>query len=800
MTPAYTVRIGLGIGLISAALIQTEVLLTRLLSVVVWYHFAFVAISVALLGLSVAAVIVHAVGGRLREEATPEYVAYGAAATAVAIILVDVALLHATPDWFGTGAGVFTRPTFRLGALFLLAALPFTAGGFSVALSLSRWSTDVHRLYFWDLVGAGAGGASVVPLLSVMPAPIALLVPAVICGAAALTVVTARGRARSISRLAIAAPLALLLTAPFTNLFEIRVAKGVSLARVRPEYNRWNSFSMVTVLPQAGFRGWAPSNRYTGPIPEQKALVIDMNAMTVLTKLSGAPSELAHLSFDLSAFVYRVRPKPERACVLGAGAGRDVLSALGAGAAHVTAVEINPLIVDDVVRGRYRAFTGDLYRRPDVTVAVEDGRSFVARSDARWNVVQLSMVDTSAATAAGAYALTENSLYTREAFVELLRHLEPAGVLSVGSVSLPELAVGARLTSVARSALESLGRDPARSIAVIAAPWASLPNTVMYDVLVAPDGFDAVDRERILAEARALGFVPVYVPGQPPTALPGEPRRVDDLASAQVPSYAGALDVSPTTDDRPFFFYQSRLSDLGRALTASGPEHLFGNGMAILAKLLLLSAVLSAVLAFLPLIVGGARIRAGGGSVLADGAYAACLGVGFMFVEIGLLLRSSLHLGHPAASLTVVLLVLLVAGGVGSLLFARERTGARAASVLAAVIALTVAFAVVSQPLFSATRTLSGGVRALIVGLAILPLGLVIGAPLPLALGAVSTRAGARIPWLWAVNGATSVLASVLATLVGLHFGVRAVLIAGAGFYALALLLSRPVMRRIPSG
>jgi hypothetical protein len=799
MKPDYSLRVGLGVALLSGALIQTEVLLTRLLSVVVWYHFAFVAISVALFGLGAAALGVHFAGERLPNERTLEHMAAGAIATAGAVVLVDLALLNVSPDWFGVGgAAAFTQPTAKLLGLFVLAALPFAAGGFSIALALTRFTERVERVYFWDLAGAGIGGASVVPLLDVVGAPLALLLPASIAiGAALLFAATSRGVRRwGAAAFAIVALLG--GTSGRSGLFEIRVAKGVRLDALGPELNRWNSFSMVTVLSQSGFRGWAPSPFFTGPVPEQKTLVIDMNAMTSLVRFSGDFAEVSHLSFDLSAFVYRVRPDPPRVCVIGAGGGRDVLSALAAGADHVTAVEINPLIVNDVVRGKYRDFTGNLYGRPDVSVVVEDGRSFVARSADRWDVIQLSMVDTSAATAAGAYVLTENSLYTSDAIVELARHLRHRGVLSVGSVSLADLSVGARLASIARDALERMGRDPTRGVAVLGARWSADPNAILYDVLISPDGFDEGDILRIKSHAEALAFVPVYVPGAPPLPIPGEPSQIGRILGARSPAElalarAGPLDVSPATDDRPFFFYQNRLSDLGAALVASGPAHLLGNGMAILAKLLVVTLLLAFAMALGPALVRGHEIRAGGGSAAIDASYVAALGFGFMFVEVALLQKTSIHLGHPTATLTVVLLVLLLAGGVGSALFARVVTRRRMAQVLACVVVLAIASAFGSERILSATRGLGGTGRALVAAATIVPVGLAMGAPLPLALGAISRRAGGRIAWLWAINGATSVLGSVLATLTGLSFGIRATLLAGAGFYALALILSRRV-------
>src|SRR5690606_12833946 len=149
------------------------------------------------------------------------------------------------------------------------------------------------------------------------------------------------------------------------------------------------------------------------------------------------------------------KPDTSAACVIGAGGGKDVIASLASGTQEVTAVEVNPIIVNQVMRGRYREYVGDLYGRADVTAVVEDGRSFVRRTEKKFDIVHLSMVDTSAASAAGAYALTENALYTQEAFEDFIQALKPGGVLSVSSVSLPDLWVGARLASIARAALQN---------------------------------------------------------------------------------------------------------------------------------------------------------------------------------------------------------------------------------------------------------------------------------------------------------------------------------------------------------
>ena len=201
----------------------------------------------------------------------------------------------------------------------------------------------------------------------------------------------------------------------------VKIAKQIDLRRYPPEFDAWNSFSQVTVLPVSHFSGWGRSPAYHGAPAQQKSLYIDLGAMTTLTRFDGSFDSVEYALYDLSAFVFRARPSPDEVCIIGAGGGKDVLAALAAGSHRVTAVEINSLIVDGVMRGKFREFTGGLYSRPDVEVHVEDGRSFVRRTSRRFDVLQLSMVDTSAATAAGAFALTENSLYTTDAFADFCR-------------------------------------------------------------------------------------------------------------------------------------------------------------------------------------------------------------------------------------------------------------------------------------------------------------------------------------------------------------------------------------------
>lgn len=783
-------------------MMTTELIVTRVFSVIIWYHFAFFAISVALFGTGAAAVVVHLRQRTLVTDGAARRISSAAAAFAVSLVAVDVILVNLTPDWFGGATpGPFTVLTGKLLVLFLLAATPFFLGGFAVSLAMSRYSQHVHRLYFSDLTGAGLGCALVVPMLGLLGGPIALVASAAIAVVASFLFARIDdGGRRSGNGAVFAGVAAVVLGAVFaiSGGLNVRVAKGIDLVRFPPEYNRWNSFSMVTVLPVGGFRGWGTSPAYHGPVPEQKTLVIDLNAATSLTRFDGRLESVAYSLFDLSAMVYRIKSNASDVCVIGAGGGKDVLAALAAGAKHVTAVEINPLIVDGVVRGAYRDFTGGLYFRPDVDVHVEDGRSFVRGTDRRFDVVLLSMVDTSAATAAGAYSLTENSLYTSDAFADFLSRLTPNGVLSVSTVSLEGLAVGARLVAIARDALERIGASPARSIAVIQTPWLG-STAVLHDVLVKPAGFTDDEVRALSISATQLGFQVAYLPGQPVTATTPENQWIGEIVNTPdardlSKKMAGwPVDTSAVSDERPFFFYQNRLRDFLPALVASGTSHLFGNGLVVLAKVLLVALFVVSLFLLLPLFVARTDVRRGAGPASADLAYVSCLGLGFMFVEIGVLQRFTIYLGHPTYTLAVVLFVVLVSGGLGSRAFAsfdaptRRRRLAVAIALLIAYLAL---LAVVAPRFFDATLASAAPLRAFASALLLAPLGFAMGIPFPAGLHAVSERAASRVPWLWAVNSATSVLGSVLATLVSLHAGIDASLAVGAALYAGALALS----------
>ncbi len=787
MSQVPSLRLRLGIALTTAALMMTELLLTRIFSVTIWYHFALLAISVALFGSGIAAAWVYVRRQRLERANLGAWLSGCAIALAISIAVVDVVMVRLAPDWFSGMFGLFTVMTLRLGLVFVLAAVPFFLGGVVLALSLVRHPLYVHHIYAWDLFGAGVGCLLVIPALAVFGGPLALWSAA---GLACLAAMLFAGplRRRLAGALATAAILVVVASIGQTQgLFALRAAKGIDLEKFPPEFARWNAFSLVSVLPDHGFVGWGTSPKFRGDVPEQKTLVIDMNATTTLTRFTGDFAEVPHLRFDLTGFVYRLRPVSDHVAVIGAGGGKDVLTALQAGARHVSAIEINPLIVEDVMRGAYRDYTGDLYNRSDVSVVNRDGRTFMEQSGEAFDMIQISMVDTSAATVAGAFALAENSLYTQEATTSLIGGLRQHGVLSLSARSFPGLSLGARLVSLGQAGLWAHGEDPATSMIVL--------RTVdgLYNILVQRGPIPPAIVEATRVQAQALGFVPVYLPGVDPAELPhgrfDEDRWIEATLAANSPAEVAAvqrtfpLDVSAPTDDRPFFFYQNRLRDVGKVLTDQN-AHLLGNGLAVLLRVLVIALFGSALMIAVPWwLAKRTSSKASHPPMTWFLSYAAILGIGFMFVEIALIQRLNLYLGHPTMSLVVVLAILLLGGGLGSRLIAGYHTPKRA---LWWGLGLIIGYLVVVLQsgllpwLFDQTRQLPLGGRAGVAAAVVAPGALALGTALPAGMRAVASQMHLQLPWFWAVNGATSVLGTVLATLTAIHGGFTA-----AGWVAL---------------
>jgi len=769
-----------GIACVSAALLMTELALTRIFSVTMYYHFAFLAISIALFGLSASGVLVFVLRSRLATIATSTLLAatamlHGAATLVALAFLVRIRV----------GLDYSTENLFLMLAIYGLATLPFLTGGAVVSLSFARLSSRINMVYASDLLGAATGCLLLIPLLNALGAP------GVVMTAAGLSMIAALcfspGRARVGVGLGAVGLLAVPSCAQFAGRSPFAVVDTKGHVGDRILFSKWNSFSRVAVYDRA-HGDWSLSPTYTGPKIDTLFMDIDSAASTPIVKGTGKLADAGSLKYELTAIGYRLVENPSgfSALVIGPGGGRDLLSALVFGASHVDGVEINPIIARDVMLDRFRTYSGGIYADPKVSVYVDDGRSFVRRSSTKYDVIQASLVDTWAATAAGAYTLTENSLYTAEAFGEYLDHLSDRGVLTITRWVFD----GLRLVSLAQAACAARGLDASKHLAII-----RFDRVATFLLKRRP--FTDADTARLVERSRELGFAVLYAPGvdaSEPGPDPFEMARYGTGAGdyrklilapdrerflAEYP-----LDIRPTTDDRPFFFHTTRLAK--QFDVAFGKSMLFGNGLSALLTLFGISAVLVILFIIGPLLL---VVRERGTGWPAWLIYFGALGAGFMLLEVALLQQFVLLLGHPVYSLTVTLFSLLLGTGLGSFVSRRIPADRVKAITLRAVLVVAVAGLLAPSlvpKLIDVAIPWSLTLRIVTAVAILVPLGFVLGLPLPGGMRLLAERSPQIIPWGWGLNGAFSVVGATLAVFIAMNWGFSTALIAGAATYAAA--------------
>jgi spermine/spermidine synthase len=809
-----------GVALVSATLLMTELALTRIFSVVMYYHFAFLAISIALFGLSASGVFAYVARRRLDRYSTDALLSIESLVYAVTLIVALFFLVRLRVGLNYSPANLVLMLT-----IYALAALPFFTGGLVVTLAISRLSAQVNAVYASDLIGAAAGCLILIPLLDRLGAP------GVVLSAAALALAAAALFAPPPLRARIGAAGACVLLVPLAGQlsglagFDVVDTKGHRGDRIL--FSKWNSFSRIGVYERT-HGDWSLSPAYKGPLPDTRFMDIDSAASTPILGLAPDLSNAQYLHYELTALAYHLvgarysgpdasrhplspgehlapstlqrAPTGFTALVIGPGGGRDLASALVFGASRVDGVEINPIIANDVMRERFRDFSGGIYTHPRVRVVVDDGRSFVRRTPDRYDVIQASLVDTWAATAAGAYTLTENTLYTVEAFNDYLDHLNDDGMLTITRW----VADGLRLVSLAQAACEARGWPAAERLAIVR-------QDRVATFLLKKSRFTAAETARLRSVARELGFDVLYAPdatgagatrsaaaGEAQFTVPAKDVIVDGaatgdyarliLADDRAQFYASyRSDISPTTDDRPFFFHTTKLEH--QFDVAFGRSMLFGNGLSALLTLLGISAALVALFVVGPLLFVSRGAGAGGGS-LAWLVYFGALGAGFMLIEVSVLQRFVLLLGHPVYSLTVTLFSLLLGTGLGAAWSRRfdsehlRRTGAVG---VAAVAVLALAVIAVMTPIVSWAIPLPRSARMAVAVAMLVPLGVALGVPMPTGLRMLSRESAQMIPWAWGMNGALSVLGATLAIFIAMNWGFRVTLLAASATYLVGL-------------
>jgi hypothetical protein len=762
-----------GVGCVSAALLMIELALTRIFSVTMYYHFAFLAISIALFGLSASGVYVYVARRPLSRRTTEGLLTAHALLFAAVTVLSLAALVR-----IRVGLNYSPSNLAKMIAIYTLAALPFFAGGAVISLAISRLSKRVNVVYGADLIGAAAGCLLLLPLMNRFGAPGVVLLAALL-GSLAAILFTSR---KALGQTAIAAAIAvgvpggaqLLGTAPF----DVTNTKGHDFDKVL--FSKWNSFSRIAVYDRS-HGDWSLSAKYTGPLPETRFMDIDSAASTPILKFDGDLSKVGYLKYELTGLAYHLMAGRFTALVIGPGGGRDLLTALVFGAGQVEGVEVNPIITNDVMLREFRDFSGSIYANPRVRVAVDDGRSYVRRSNQHFDIIQASLVDTWAATAAGAYTLTENTLYTKEAFEDYLDHLSAGGMLTITRWVFD----GLRLVSLAQAACESRGCSVRDQLAVV-------QEGRVATFLLKKTPFTPGEIDQLHDVSHRLGFTVLYAPGQQETTNEYAQLVLAPFRQAFYATYG--KDVSPTTDDRPFFFHTTKIRD--QFQTAFGRSMLFGNGLSALMTLMAISLTFVVLFVVGPLTLSGSELR--GSHWPRWLAYFGLLGAGFMLIEVALLQRFVLLLGHPVYSLTVTLFSLLLGTGAGSLI--SQRIGdadliRRVQLVLIGVVAVAILGIVALPPIISLAISASHTARIALAVALIAPAGVLLGMPLPAGIRLMAVNHSELVPWAWGMNGALSVIGATLAVFIAMNWGFSVTLMAGAAVYLAAAVLLRSSYR-----
>lgn len=745
-------------ALTTLATLLLELSLTRIFSVVFYYHFAFLAISIALFGLGVGGVFSYVVAGwkgpLFRKLG---YLSMLNSLLVMAALAVVVGQKGELGSW-------------DLTLVYFTTSLPFFVSGAIVSLAISEAVERVHRVYFFDLVGASAGCLLLVPFLNYFGGANTVICVAVLCAAAGAIWHSMAG---SVTLRAASVGLALVLVAfmfynAANNVIAIRYAKGQKLKK--EEFVEWNSFSRIAVRDYSIF--------------------IDADASSGIASFDFAnltARERHELLEQGPALPYALRPGA-KTLVIGPGGGWDVARALASGSHDITGVEINPIIATTVMRDHYVAQSRGIYLRPDVHIFVEDGRSFVRRSHEKYQVVQATLVDTWASTAAGAFALSENNLYTTDALRDYLLHLTDDGLVAFTRWGLDPPRESLRLVSLAMAALAQLG-EPAPWRHVIVGREGSTQGWGAQDtVLISRRPFSAADLARARAVMAAANMQPIYLPDE---RIPGQ--FTDLLRSSDPAAYERQYqyNISPVSDNQPFFFYtvQPRdiLSFLAHASRRSA-DYKINKAVPLLYALMAISLLATGIILALPPVVLGARLPRHQG-VLGFLLYFLFIGAGYILIEVALIQKFVLFLGHPTYALTVVIFSLLVSSGLGSYFSRRILAGEdvrlyRALVLIAVLVAL---LAAIVTPLLAAGVGLPLGLKFAITVLLISPAGFVMGMPFPSGLARLEKWHNPSVRWAWSLNAAASVLGSVGALVCAVYFGLVQTLLVGGLLYLAAL-------------
>ncbi len=792
--PVYSVL------LISAAALGYEVLLMRLFSIVQWHHFAYMVISLALLGYGASGTFLTFMRDRLVTRFDKAFTVNASlfGISAVGCFLLAQRLPFNTLEMFWD-----PRQWLLLLLSYLLLFIPFFFAANCVCLTFARFGEQIPRIYAFDLVGAGLGALGVV-LALYLQSPLGLLQTVAALGpAAACLALLENGMTRrwrdAVPYLALALVIGL-MPGHWVKLQQSEyksLSQTLRIPEARILEERSSPLGLITLIesPRVPLR-LAPglSLNSTGEPPPQLGIFIDGEGPSAITRFDGRRESLTYLDYQTSALPYHLGT-PQRVLILGMGGGSGILQATYHDTNQIEAVEINPQLID-LFRRDYADYSGWRRLQRNTRIHLAEARGFITAGDERYDLIQISLLDSANAASGGVYALNESFLYTREGIAEYLRHLQPGGLLSITRWARLPPRDGLKLFATAIDALRLSGiPDPARRLLLIRG-W----NT---STLIVKNGeVNSRDVQRLISFCRDRSFDMAYYPGISPeqtnqyNILPepyfyqGAMALLGSAPETYLDRYK--FDIRPATDDRPYFFNFFKWAILPEILSMyrQGGISLLELGYPILILTLIQALLVSIVLILLPLaFIKRGKVHTRQNYSWRVMTYFTAIGLAFLFIEIAFIQKFILFLAHPIYAIAVVLSGFLIFSGMGSHFAGRLAGQGGRRPIFLVVLALgliALGYLWLLPALFSWLADISTLAKMGVTLLLIAPLAFCMGMPFPLGLSQVAENTPRLVPWAWGVNGCASLISAILATLLAIHYGFTWVVLSAVALYLVA--------------
>lgn len=791
-TGALPRRVYAAVFLLSLAVLMLQVALNRLFSFMIWYHFAYISISLALLGFGASGSMLAAFpswGLKSDDRAIGVYSALAALTTLGMLTMVGTIPLQPF-DMLDHKIELV-----KLVLFFFVVSLPFFFAGMAITIALRAAGREVNRLYFWDLIGAGLGCALVVGAINWLETPRVAVLVAAIFGIAGGVAAWRDGLwVRSVAAAAVILSLASLGPLPAALPFMPSRDKPITpwLENGVHHYKQWSALMRTDLLGArggemklGGYRRQGISPHFEGESPSFRTIAHDGGANAIVYQVTPDLRGFEMFRHHVLTAPYVVKRNPE-VLIIGVGGGADIINALVNGAKNVTGAELNPVTID-LITNKYRDYTGGIYSRPDVNIIPSEGRHFVRSSGRLFDLLQITGVDTEAALSSGAYILSENYLYTVQSYIEYMSALREDGILSMAGLDFhPATGAGRhslRFGALSFEALREMGVErPHEHVMVIGGAGQGVSE---FEVLTKKTPFTDAEIDALQSFVAENGFQAWYLPNRPEHQQPLFRVLLEGSEAEHEKFFEDTfLNLRATTDNQPFYYSFYKWRHLWERRDEIDRGHTLATGQIILALMLALAVLFSVVAIVLPLLRVGAAARAmpqRWGFL----TYFAALGVGFIFAEISFVQKFILFLGYPTYSLTLMLFSFLTAAGIGAHFSGRlPDDPKRVLPSLVGVLSLLVLFYLAAlSSIFDAFLGSSLAVRAVVAVALTAPLGVVLGTFFPYGIRLTSALNRDFVAWAWAVNGCMTVVGSVLSIILAMTFGFTSVIVLFLAIY-----------------